>query len=236
MLLLCAPFISGAQLDTTRYSKEVSVEVRTPKTESIEKFNNSKHFQYTEEIIDTGLLERLLSWLLQKLFSNMESTSIPDITKKIWNYAIIPMSTLIIIFATLKLLGIKTSAIFGQKPKSTEIKYAVYDEDVNSTELDNLFATALSEGNLRLAVRYMFLKSLKQLNDLQLIKWNPTKTNHSYIDELSADKSLQTAFQKKVQLFDLIWYGEYPIRTNEFEQIHQIFNTFYQQVHQSKRI
>ena len=221
-----------AQTDSLIYSKDATVVVRVPSQESIDKYNADKTFQYEEEDRSLGLMERLVWWLLEKLFDNINYSQVQDTTTSIWNYVIIPLAILIILLVILKFLGVNFSGIFGRKAKSIDLGFQVGSEDVNSSQFDILFAQALESKNYRLAVRYLYLKALQQLNDLQLIKWHQNKTNHSYINELSSHNSLQISFREKVFLFELIWYGEYQIQENEFEQIRYAFTLFNQKVKQ----
>ena len=56
----------------------------------------------------------------------------------------------------------------------------------------------------KLAVRYLFLKSLKLLSEKEIIELRNNKTNHQYLSEIKNSK-----FQKhfKLQLQDLNGYG-----------------------------
>lgn len=230
LLFLLLNFTVVAQQDTIRYSKETAVEVRVPSQKKIDKFNNDKNFQYEEETFSPSLFERIFWWILEKIFGKLKYSEVQTITSNFWDYFVIPLAIIILILVILKFLGVNYSGIFGRKQKSVDLNYLIDDEDVNSSRFDELFAKALQDKNYRLALRYLYLKSLQKLNDNELITWHPNKTNHSYIDELAVNKGLQNSFREKVYLFELIWYGEYQITESEFSQIHKIFTAFNQRI------
>ncbi|MCL1943434.1 MAG: DUF4129 domain-containing protein [Candidatus Azobacteroides sp.] len=227
-ILLCIPFAGNAQRDSLSISEHrdagVSVVVRRPDQKSIDAFNHDDDFQYEEEkAASPGFFTRLIHWILQKILGKPYIDDSPFGFD--WDYVIIPAAILIIIFAIVKLTGIKVTGIFGRKSKKVDLTYLVDDEDVRASEFDELLAKALGDKNYRLAVRYLYLGTLQQLDELKLIVWNPNKTNHSYIAELT-DQSLKSSFREKVSLFELVWYGEYQIKESEFEQIRQTFAAF----------
>ena len=230
LLLLLLAFTASAQQDTLRYSKETTVEVRVPSQKKIDRFNNDETYQYEEESYSLSLFERFMWWLLEKIFGKLKFTEVQSMTSNFWNYFLTPLAILILIFVILKLLGVNYSGIFRRNNKSMDLDYHIDDEDVNSSRFEEMFAKALQDKNYRLAIRYLYLMSLQKLNDNQLISWHPNKTNHSYIEELSTNKSLQVLFKEKVYLFELIWYGEYPIKEVEFDQIQHSFTVFNQHI------
>lgn len=238
-LLLCIPTVGYAQSDSLMQSssrqKGVSVIVRYPKQKTLDKFNNDDNFRYEEEkAVAPGLIDRLIMWILRKIFGNVSYEETPSVTS-IWNYIIIPLAILIILIAIIKLSGIKITGLFGRKSKNVDLTYLIDDEDVRASEFDELLAKALSDKNYRLAVRYLYLKTLQKLDEAQLIEWSPNKTNHSYINELT-NRDLIPSFRDKVLLFELVWYGEYQIKEPEFDQIHNAFASFNQNVTQSASV
>jgi len=235
VLFLCLSFTGYAQPDSlfhTNQNPDVSVIVRHPDQKSIDKFNNDDNFQY-EEKYTPDFFDRLMTWAKRKLFGNIKLGD--NSFFFIRDYIVIPVAILLIIFAIIKLSKIKVTGIFGRKPKNTDLTYLIDDENVKGSEFDELMAKALDDKNYRLAVRYLYLKTLQQLDRLQLIAWNPNKTNRSYVDELT-DKSLVPSFREKIFLFELIWYGEYQIKESDFAQIQHTFAMFNQKMQQAANV
>lgn len=82
-------------------------------------------------------------------------------------------------------------------------------------------------GNYRLVVRLLYLKTLKQLSDRELIHWLPEKTNQAYVLEI-ADQAKQQEFAQLTTQFEYIWYGEFFIDKNSFAPIQESFHQFNQ--------
>ncbi|MCD7973569.1 MAG: DUF4129 domain-containing protein [Candidatus Azobacteroides sp.] len=221
-----------SQEEPVQITKETEVELRTPSQASIDKFNQDEHFQYEEETYSPGLLMRFLMWLLEKILPSIQYDEVAQVSTNIWEYVIIPLAVLIILIVIFKFLGVNFSGIFGRKAKAIDIRYEVGQEDVRISPFDQLLEEAMNARNFRLAVRYLYLKTLQELNTRELIEWDPNKTNHAYIRELSSDLSLQHSFSEKVYLFEQVWYGEYEIGEPEFQQIKEIFSVFNRKIQQ----
>jgi hypothetical protein len=92
-------------------------------------------------------------------------------------------------------------------------------EDVSADRLpaDEWMAWAaemLRRGEYRLAVRALFLSSLAHLAQNGAIRISSFKSNHDYLRDLRrrahALPELFAAFTTNVEVFDRIWYGQYP--------------------------
>ncbi len=100
----------------------------------------------------------------------------------------------------------------------------ITDEDVGADALpeDGWIAMArdlLARGELRLAVRAMFLACLAHLARRDLILLAKYKSNRDYERELSrrahAEPDMFTAFSQNISLFERVWYGNHEV-TDEF--------------------
>lgn len=78
----------------------------------------------------------------------------------------------------------------------------------------------------RQSVRYLYLKSLRLLNDRGLIRYHQESTNHEYLQQLSA--TLQEApFRDLTIAYEKVWYGEFPLDDQQFGRLHHYFEDFY---------
>ena len=73
----------------------------------------------------------------------------------------------------------------------------------------------LTRGELRLALRAMFMATLAYLAQSQLITVAKFKSNREYWQELKRRaydrKAMQDAFYKNVSSVDRVWYGKHPV-------------------------
>jgi hypothetical protein len=91
-------------------------------------------------------------------------------------------------------------------------------EVVTQSDLENRLAKALKKEKFREAVRIYFTLILKELIRLNQIRWAKEKTNHEYLNTLK-NKGLQKEFAVCIHVFDVVWYGEYEIDQEKFNEV-----------------
>lgn len=103
----------------------------------------------------------------------------------------------------------------------------IFDENVNIHELD--FAAqiemALSRNDFTEAAKLHFLRSLKNLNDKAVIRWEINKTNKDYFYEIK-DMNLRKQFSQLSSLFEYLAYGEFTITEEQFSQVKTLHSDF----------
>lgn len=105
------------------------------------------------------------------------------------------------------------------------------EEDVTKMEFEDLLQSAIDAGKFRVAVRLLYLRTLRQLTDQGLIAWRKEKTNHEYLRELK-DRNLRPAFSDVTLIFEYIWYGEFPVNKDDFNLARASFIQFEQTMRQ----
>ena len=98
-------------------------------------------------------------------------------------------------------------------------------EEENENDPDSLLRNAIRAGNYRLAVRYLYLQSLHRLSEKKFIEINANKTNYEYVMEVRRHK-FANEFASLTLQYEYVWYGEYPVDENLFEQIQGGFTQF----------
>ncbi|MEY3442222.1 MAG: hypothetical protein RLZZ519_503 [Bacteroidota bacterium] len=138
------------------------------------------------------------------------------------------------IFVLFQLLKINFKGLLKKKSdkakvvKETEIPV---EEDITKMEFEDLLQQAVDAGRYRVAVRLLYLRTLRQLTDQGLIHWKPEKTNHDYLRELT-DKRLRPGFSDVTLIFEYIWYGEFPVNKDDFNLARASFIQFEQSLRQ----
>ena len=84
------------------------------------------------------------------------------------------------------------------------------EENIHEIDFDKDIKDAEQDGDYRRAIRLLFLKVLKNLSDAELIYWDSNKTNYQYLYELKGT-NIYSQFVKCVNVFDVVWYGEWKI-------------------------
>jgi hypothetical protein len=77
-------------------------------------------------------------------------------------------------------------------------------------------ATSLAQaGNYRTAMRYLYLSSLKMLDERGILRYDRALTNREYLERLNHTEA-KAHFAPIVETFDRVWYGYAPLDETAF--------------------
>ncbi len=204
-----------------RYSFDSSaVNVRNFNEVSVNAYKNEKQFQYDkigEPVL--SLWDRFWMWFWD-MVNQILSTPAGKTTFKT---VLIILGIAAVIFFIYKLMGDKTNLFGGKGAKG--LPYEIGNEDIHTISFEDAIREAIANENYRLAVRLVYLHSLKLLSDKQLIDWKPGKTNTAYVFELK-DHPLFTSFNNLTQEFEFAWYGGEEVSKEHYQEIDTAFNDF----------
>ncbi len=159
--------------------------------------------------------------IIGKLFSNKGG----DI---FFNWVVPAIAIVILVFFIVKFLGIGKSSFFS-KNGNDALAYQLNDENIHELDFKAAISKAIANNNYRLAIRLLYLQTLKQLTDNGLIDWRINKTNATYVSELTGNL-YQNNFIQLTNYFDRVWYGENKISEQQFAEAAQLFYQFQQQI------
>ncbi|MBB2146584.1 hypothetical protein GM921_13865 [Pedobacter sp. LMG 31464] len=204
-------------------SDSSKVDLRKFDETAVKKYSVQKDFIYDDVAPQSlSLWDRFWRWIW-RLINNIFSGGI---TGSIIKYVLIAVVIAIVVFAVIKLIGLDYKFLTG-KSKAVAIPFEESLENIHEIDFDEQIDFALQNGNYRLAVRLLYLKTLKHLSDKQLINWQPEKTNQAYVLELE-NENYKQEFNTLTNQFEYIWYGEFFIDKSSFEPINQSFLQFNQ--------
>lgn len=214
--LLNAQNSEEIQVDTT----EVSVKEFT--TNIPDEYTGNK-FDYT---VETGqsqnYLLRAIEWFFEKIGNLFGFDVDPGFYKTVEVLIYLILIIIAVYIITKLFLGTNTSSFFGKKSK--DLAPISFEEDhIEQINLEELINNALSQSDYRLAIRYMYLKTLKYLSVNNLINWHFDKTNIDYQNELQKPK-LKQDFGRVSYLYDHIWYGEFGLDETGFKTAKKEFD------------
>lgn len=95
-------------------------------------------------------------------------------------------------------------------------EYSAYNELIYEAE---------QKKDFNLAIRYLYLQSLKKLSDQELILFSPDKTNNIYVQELSG-QNYQPEFASLTLNYDYVWYGKFAVSPDRYQQLKEEFISF----------
>lgn len=191
----------------------------------------SKKYQGSEFDYESSLegeaqnfIARAIYWFMNKIADTFGFEIDPG-TYKIIELLFYGVLIVIALYIIVRLLvGTKASSFFSNK-SSQLAPLNIREEHLESVDLDQFIRDALAQSNYRLAIRYMYLKILKELSFRNLISWHFDKTNRDYYEEIE-DPKLKDNFKKVSYLYDYVWYGEFDLDAVGFANAQLDFDRF----------
>lgn len=95
-------------------------------------------------------------------------------------------------------------------------------ENIFQLSYKQLIRKAETEQNYRIAVRLIFLQTLKILSETNYIKYQPDYTNLHYLQQLHQSK-LYNDFSKLTHSYEYVWYGKFEISASAYASIKNDF-------------
>lgn len=120
--------------------------------------------------------------------------------------------------------------LFRKKPKPVEEPVdEQLTEDIFEMNFEKEIQRAAEAKNYRLAVRLMYLRTLRDLANRNLLSYTHEKTNSDYLFQLAGTPYYKNFF-KLTRSFDYTWYGHFEVSQEGFGSIQNDFSSFKQQL------
>ena len=212
ILIYLLPAFGTAQSDSS------SIEVRSFSSQQLKELKNDSDFQY-DNLKEPAISwwQRFWVWFWWKVAQIMQTKSGRT---TVWSVLVF-IGLIVLVFAIFKIRKMNKAGMFVRSSNSG-LDYTVGHEDIHQISFENAIADAIEKKNYRLAVRLLYLQTLKVLTDKQAIEWKLNKTNSDYVREVSA-KPWQSIFSKLTYQFEFTWYGEASVTPERFEVLRQEF-------------
>jgi len=127
---------------------------------------------------------------------------------------------LIIIYTLYRIID--NNNLFYNSSKRTinsQSEDAVEMEDEN---LDEKIRKAIADKDHRKAVRYLYFKTLRQLDQRGWIRYHAQATNYDYITQVSKFP-IAGDFNFLTRVYEYVWYGEFELTDEQFRIVHSNF-------------
>ena len=225
-VLLIVVLISATSMMAQKSSTEKQALVRHFSKEKIEDMRSDRDFFYVEmeenESDYYDIWGRAFFKFLQSIFGSKPAGFIFEN----FNYILLGIVILILFFNRHK-LDYRKIFYGNKKVKGPTIE--VEEEDIAEIDFEKHIRQALKDQNYKLAVRYQYLELLKILSEAGLIKWEAYKTNFEYLLEIK-DVNIRSQYQKASLIFDYIWYGNFTIDEDDYQESNKEFETLKKQL------
>jgi hypothetical protein len=132
---------------------------------------------------------------------------------------------LVLLFALYKIISENKLYLFYRSPKK-KIAGPQAIVGLQEENLEEKIQEAVQARDYRTATRYLFLKTLRLLSEEESIRYHVQATNQEYINQLGSHPQGKN-FRLLASAYEHVWYGDFPLTQQQFEQLWQHFREFY---------
>ncbi|MDR2774364.1 MAG: DUF4129 domain-containing protein [Tannerella sp.] len=125
------------------------------------------------------------------------------------------------LFAVLFFLYRKRPELFMRPGKTTTLPYNVEEENIHEIDFDKEISAALDKRNYRLAIRMIYLQTLRLLSDNRFIDWQIHKTPTEYLYEVGK-KEIKQPLRELTNYFLQVRYGNYTASPERVDTMNDI--------------
>ena len=119
----------------------------------------------------------------------------------------------VLIFVIYKI--IVNNSLFYTASKKSLNKTDTDIDEIEDENLDEKTQAAIAAKDYRKAVRYLYFKSLRLLDQKGWIRYHAQATNYDYINQVSRYPVAQD-FNFLTQVYDYVWYGGFDLTEEQF--------------------
>lgn len=132
-------------------------------------------------------------------------------------------------FVTIIILFLSSSniSLFRKKHLAVETKEeeGEFEEDIFSMDHEREIRKAEEQGDLRRAIRYLYLRTLKDLVQKDLISYRHESTDSDYMRQL-AQTEYYRDFGRLARHFQYAWYGKFSVAPPLYKLVGEDFANF----------
>ena len=224
-LLLCLCFVQfsiAQQNEQPINFDDSTVEKQLISEEDLETYKADEDFNYKEVIAEENFIDKAQRWLRNFLMKFWESIFGIGTAKGFlyFIFKVLPYILLgILVFLLIRFfLKVNSNNLISKAKQKGTISFTEEEQIIKNEDIPALIKEAIHQKNYRLAIRYYYLQSLKQLTESDSISWQPQKTNEDYIKEIKKDH-LRVDFKNVTKIYDYVWYGEFDVGAIKFEAL-----------------
>lgn len=171
--------------------------------EALEQFKGDPEFDYSVEYAQSGsFLTLFIAYILNKIFSLIDVSGVAWIAPWIFRLLLV----LLIVYVIYFILKSRYGPLFTRESKS-HVPSGIVSHAEENVDFEKLIQQSVLNSEYRMAIRYLFLNSLKRLHDRGDIEIRQWKAPYDYLKEIPGEK--RSFFRELIDLFEVTWYGEY---------------------------
>ena len=139
----------------------------------------------------------------------------------------------VLLYALYKIISENNLRFFYRKPARL-VESPLGEAALPEEDLDQLLKKALDQQEHRLAVRYLYLKTLRMLEARQLIRWHIQATDEEYARQMDTTPQGES-FRRVMGAYERVWYGKFSLSDQQFARLFQYFQDFQISIDHSRR-
>jgi hypothetical protein len=151
------------------------------------------------------------------------------LTSRGFEYFVLLLMGGILLYAIIRIIVANRLQVFYRPPKRAMVIKGGEEDGLLEDNLEGQLMHFMQIKDYRQAVRYLYLKTLRVLNDRGMIRYHQESTNQEYRRQLSATPQ-GGPFRDLTMIYEKVWYGEFPLGDALFTTLHQYFEDFYKSV------
>ncbi len=217
--------VHGAKEKDIKLHDNSTVALRIPGRQELDRIRNNKDFQYEKKLVTGNTAADILSRWFDRLNRHFFSRIFSKEAQPFWRvFPFIIMAAALAIVV----IALRRGDFFGlflrKKASTGELSYYT-EENIYEIDFDVMIKKFMENNEYRMALRYRFLKSLRNLSEKGVIVWKNEKTNRDYAKELSL-QPVRSSFSELVNIFEYVWYGNFEIDKNFLDRMNERFRSF----------
>ena len=126
-----------------------------------------------------------------------------------------------IIISILYFLYKKRPELFTREKKVAPLPYDIEEENIHGIDFIKELSVALDCSDYRLAIRLLYLQTLRLLSDNKLIDWQIHKTPTEYLYEIR-NNEMKPLFRELTNRFLRVRYGNYAATPEVYDMMHDL--------------
>lgn len=180
----------------------------------IAQYQSDSQFDYNSQLIhrNVSLVDMLREWF-RNLINQLFSSEVADKYSGLILVIFLVLVILLLVFLVYK----KRPDLFYREKKFIP-SHMQEEETIYGVDFNKEISLALGERNFHLAVRMVYLQTLKYMSDHRLIDWQTYKTPTEYLYEMSR-KEVKEEFRTLTNCFLLVRYGNFEATADTYESV-----------------
>lgn len=184
--------------------------VKSFDSSAMQEYAEDSDFSYMNFVVQPPTVWQRIQWWFQSIFSNLFSN--PN-TPQLFSIIFYGILFLVLGAAVFYIVRLKYGGAIASSSKSYISNIQSLD-GIKQVDFDEMISDAVKDRNFKLAIRYIYLRSLSVLSQKELIQLKDWKSPFDYEKELQEE--MIKPYKDLSQLFEYVWYGDFEATESDY--------------------